>query len=175
MEKVFGYFGTIESARVLSHKNCGFINFLRVEDAVEARKHMNGKEISGAIVKIGFAKVPAGGLAPQPIYTPTDMITDWSDMSPKNNLSPPGRSSIQAARSAVPRENSKSVSEEDSYYFNISPINPLDGLLENSILREFRKRIENPSISPEQISEIFNTIIHDASSVSAGKNISVIA
>ncbi|KAJ2079985.1 hypothetical protein H4R24_003388 [Coemansia sp. RSA 988] len=55
---VFGRFGEIESARVLNHKNCGFVNFVRLEDAVRAKQAMNGKSIDGAVVRIGYAKVP---------------------------------------------------------------------------------------------------------------------
>ncbi|KAJ3414703.1 hypothetical protein HDV05_006140 [Chytridiales sp. JEL 0842] len=58
LEYLFSAFGPIESARVLTHKNCGFVNFDRLEDAIEARKHMNGKEVGGCVLKIGFAKVP---------------------------------------------------------------------------------------------------------------------
>ncbi|KAJ2009027.1 hypothetical protein GGI04_000793 [Coemansia thaxteri] len=56
---VFQQFGTIDSARVLSHKNCGFVNFVRLEDAVRAKQAMNGKPIDGSVVRIGYAKVPA--------------------------------------------------------------------------------------------------------------------
>ncbi|KAJ3186090.1 hypothetical protein HDU85_001008 [Gaertneriomyces sp. JEL0708] len=59
LEALFSGFGPIESARVLTHKNCGFVNFFRLEDAMEARKTMNGKEIGGSVVKIGYAKVPS--------------------------------------------------------------------------------------------------------------------
>jgi RNA recognition motif-containing protein len=59
LHQVFLPFGPIESARVLTHKNCGFVNFERLEDAIRAKSVMNGQEIAGAIVRIGFAKVPA--------------------------------------------------------------------------------------------------------------------
>lgn len=58
---IFSGFGPIESARVLTHKNCGFINFEHVDDAVRARKLLNGREVLGAevgAVRVGFAKVP---------------------------------------------------------------------------------------------------------------------
>ncbi|KAJ3141043.1 hypothetical protein HDU90_007066 [Geranomyces variabilis] len=61
LEAMFAAYGAVESARVLTHKNCGFINFVRLEDAMEARKNMNGKEIGGSVVKIGYAKVPPRG------------------------------------------------------------------------------------------------------------------
>jgi protein JSN1 len=58
---VFSPYGPIESARVLTHKNCGFINFERLDDAVRARKALNGRDILGSdvgAIRIGFAKVP---------------------------------------------------------------------------------------------------------------------
>ncbi|UZJ56799.1 hypothetical protein CBS101457_006119 [Exobasidium rhododendri] len=58
---IFQPFGPVESARILTHKNCGFVNFERVDDAVRARKMLNGREILGSDVgamRIGFAKVP---------------------------------------------------------------------------------------------------------------------
>lgn len=61
MRSLFQSFGSIESIRILSHKNCGFVNFERQEDAVRARKQMQNKEILGlgtGTVRIGFAKAP---------------------------------------------------------------------------------------------------------------------
>lgn len=52
----------IESIRVLTHKNCGFINFFHQEDAIKAKKALQNKEIMGpgtGTVRIGYAKVPA--------------------------------------------------------------------------------------------------------------------
>ncbi|KAJ2627598.1 hypothetical protein H4R22_004323 [Coemansia sp. RSA 1290] len=59
LSAMFQTFGTIESARVLNHKNCGFVNFVRLEDAVRAKQAMNGKSIDGSVIRIGYAKVPA--------------------------------------------------------------------------------------------------------------------
>lgn len=80
---VFSPFGPIESARVLTHKNCGFseptvfarvltirpnklppVNFERLDDAVRARKALNGRDVLGSdvgAIRIGFAKVPTKG------------------------------------------------------------------------------------------------------------------
>lgn len=58
---LFAPFGPIESVRILTHKNCGFINFERVDDAVRARKALNGRDALGTevgAVRVGFAKVP---------------------------------------------------------------------------------------------------------------------
>ena len=59
LEICFGKFGPVESARILTHKNCGFVNFLSLDHAIIARNELNGKEINGSVVKIGFAKVPS--------------------------------------------------------------------------------------------------------------------
>ncbi|KAI7853056.1 hypothetical protein BDC45DRAFT_174934 [Circinella umbellata] len=59
---LFSPFGAIESVRVLTHKNCGFVNFELQEDAVRAKKMLQGKELLGpatGTVRIGFAKVPS--------------------------------------------------------------------------------------------------------------------
>ncbi|KAI8328699.1 hypothetical protein EDC96DRAFT_530238 [Choanephora cucurbitarum] len=61
LRSLFQRFGSIESIRILSHKNCGFVNFEKQEDAVRARKKMQNKEILGrgtGIVRVGFAKAP---------------------------------------------------------------------------------------------------------------------
>jgi protein JSN1 len=49
---VFSPFGPIESARVLTHKNCGFVNMERLDDAVRARKALNGRELFGSQVGV---------------------------------------------------------------------------------------------------------------------------
>ncbi|SAM70869.1 related to JSN1-RNA-binding protein (pumilio family) [Ustilago bromivora] len=57
---IFSSFGPIESIRVLASKSCAFINFRRLDDAIIARKALNGRELLGTElgpVKIGFAKV----------------------------------------------------------------------------------------------------------------------
>ena len=71
LRSLFQSFGNIESIRILSHKNCGFVNFERQEDAVHARKALQNKEILGlgsGTVRIGFAKAPA--------HNPDEVIQD---------------------------------------------------------------------------------------------------
>jgi protein JSN1 len=59
--EMFKSHGTIVSARVLTHKNCGFVNFERLESAISAKQMMNGKEIfpGAGPVRINFAKPPS--------------------------------------------------------------------------------------------------------------------
>lgn len=58
LEEMFKIHGKIISVRVLTHKNCGFVNFERVESAIAAKASMNGKELfPGATgIRINFAK-----------------------------------------------------------------------------------------------------------------------
>jgi hypothetical protein len=53
-------FGHIESIRILNQKSCCFINYLNVQDAINAKRTLEKNEfIKGAgIVPIDFAKEP---------------------------------------------------------------------------------------------------------------------
>lgn len=68
LEAIFSMYGKIESTRVLTHKNCGFVNFEHRESAVQAKTVLNGKEIfpGAGPVRIGFAKVPGTSAAGTP-------------------------------------------------------------------------------------------------------------
>lgn len=68
LDNIFSIHGPIESTRVLTHKNCGFVNFENTQDAVRARQVLNGKEIfpGGGPVRIGFAKAPSSSVTPIP-------------------------------------------------------------------------------------------------------------
>ena len=61
LHAIFGNFGQIDSLRILTHKNCGFVNYEKVESAVCARSQLNNKEVfpGAGPVRIGFAKVPS--------------------------------------------------------------------------------------------------------------------
>lgn len=52
----FERFGTIDSLRLLPSKECAFVNYLSVEEAVRARDMMQGKALGNMIVRIGFGK-----------------------------------------------------------------------------------------------------------------------
>jgi len=66
LTEMFKSYGPILSARVLTHKNCGFVNFERVESAIAAKAGMNGKEIfpGAGPIRINFAKPPSASNTP---------------------------------------------------------------------------------------------------------------
>jgi protein JSN1 len=63
---IFANYGPIESTRVLTHKNCGFVNFESLDSAIQAKSQLNGKEIfpGAGPVRIGYAKVPSAAATP---------------------------------------------------------------------------------------------------------------
>ena len=63
---IFGQFGPIEFARVLTHKSCGFVNFENVQSAMSAKAQCNGREIfpGSGPVRIGYAKEQSAANTP---------------------------------------------------------------------------------------------------------------
>lgn len=59
LNAIFSSYGTVESARVLPHKNCGFVNFVSIDSAIQAKNVLNGKELftGNGPCRVGFAKV----------------------------------------------------------------------------------------------------------------------
>lgn len=66
LTEMFKSHGPILSARVLTHKNCGFVNFEHLDSAISAKAVMNGKEIfpGAGPVRINFAKPPSSSGTP---------------------------------------------------------------------------------------------------------------
>lgn len=66
LTEMFKSYGSILSARVLTHKNCGFVNFERADSAIAAKAGMNGKEIfpGAGPIRINFAKPPSASNTP---------------------------------------------------------------------------------------------------------------
>jgi protein JSN1 len=56
---IFSAYGDIESMRSLPERDCAFINFANLENAISAKEAMQGAYIGNCIVKIGFGKVEA--------------------------------------------------------------------------------------------------------------------
>ncbi|KAL2817407.1 hypothetical protein BJX63DRAFT_386018 [Aspergillus granulosus] len=86
LEAIFNLYGKIESTRVLTHKNCGFVNFERIESAIQAKSLLNGKEIfpGAGPVRIGYAKVPGSSNSGTPGVNGTQQ-SPTPDPSAKSN------------------------------------------------------------------------------------------
>ena len=57
LQQTFSQFGKIESLRLLPNKECAFVNFTNVDEAVQAKAAMVGRPIGHLIPRIGFGKV----------------------------------------------------------------------------------------------------------------------
>lgn len=74
---IFAPFGTIESVRILPDRECAFVNFISLEDALRAKDElvykMNGR-LGNAPVKVGFGKPEpptCGDIGPNAQQEPT--------------------------------------------------------------------------------------------------------
>lgn len=59
LHKMFARYGHVESARILSDKECAFVNFESVESALAAKEDLVnrlGSKVAGSVVKVGFGK-----------------------------------------------------------------------------------------------------------------------
>ena len=116
LEAIFGIYGKIESARVLVHKNCGFVNFEDLESAMRAKNATNGREIfpGAGPIRIGYAKVPSSstgtpgknGMFPSPSPDPfgskdTDRRTSTAPTDNTNEQQSPGGVHAQSAAAAL--------------------------------------------------------------------------
>ncbi|KAI7891806.1 armadillo-type protein [Mucor mucedo] len=82
---VFSAFGSIESVRLLVEKECGFVNFYQVEDAVRAKEEVltrMGGRIGACIVRIGFGKADAAAVTETNVLQPTRAL--WLGNIPGN-------------------------------------------------------------------------------------------
>ena len=59
LNQIFCKFGTIDSIRMLPEKECAFVNFVYLDDALKAREALQGSRIGNCVVRIGFGKTEA--------------------------------------------------------------------------------------------------------------------
>jgi len=160
LEKKFAKFGSIESARLLSHKTCGFINFENLDDAIQAKEKMNGLEINGTAIKVSYAKVP-------PKSESHDSESTKSPTSPASSeKTKEKKSKKELPHLTIPitTEYLKSSDDENSgEYFDTIPTLS-DHLTKRQVdqnkLKEMRKKLEGHTTAKE-IESYFNTIMLD--------------
>ncbi|KAG9289214.1 hypothetical protein G9A89_022524 [Geosiphon pyriformis] len=77
--KEFAAYGSIASVKIMwprtqeekdRNRNCGFVSFMDRESAAQALKNMDGKELLGYIMRVGWGK--AVPIPPKPIYVLTE-------------------------------------------------------------------------------------------------------
>ncbi|THC99524.1 hypothetical protein EYZ11_000984 [Aspergillus tanneri] len=180
---IFSRYGKIESTRVLTHKNCGFVNFERIESAIQAKSMLNGTEIfpGAGPVRIGYAKVPgtsasgnpgANGLQSCPSPDPNTKLTAIDGMERSEDgasvpqISP--LSELQPEMAQIVKE--FGATDEDSLNINASiqqaiafqafedEIPPIpepsqSRMFDAPRLRDIRKRIDNGACSIQEIEE----------------------
>ena len=56
LREIFGRFGRITNVRLLSAKNCAFVNFENIDIAVQVKSEMQGYMIAGQNIKINYGK-----------------------------------------------------------------------------------------------------------------------
>lgn len=149
LQRTLSSFGVIESVRVLSHKNCAFINYEKVESAQAARDALiqndpSVQELWG--IRIGFAKVPISSKAANAYNkllskstSNEDMLdgeTNWELWSIMKRLGAPD-TAMELVKSL----------QSSSYFESIPPV-PEYGLQRRhdaAKLREIRKRLDSLS------------------------------
>lgn len=170
---MFSPFGSIESARVLTHKSCAFVNFDMLESAVIARTAFNGKELfpgTGA-VRIGFAKVPAAttAITPEP-YGFRDLDNPLAENSLDSpDAKPPTIAAMKSELSSLVIELGATSEDQDLINSTMAEATKYAELYEDipnmpepvsarqydaPKLRDIRKRIDNGDWTHSEIEEI---------------------
>jgi protein JSN1 len=195
LENIFGQYGSIESSRVLSHKNCGFVNFVTVEDAVAARAALGGRELfpgTGGI-KIGFAKVPSGIVlspSPEPLLmagsnnesTMQHLSASRLDGSRSRSPALPPLRQVQTeliqilgdygANESEIHESTESLVRAGNFQTFRQEIPSIpepspQRVYDAPKLRDIRKRIDNGTCSPEEIEHIAVDMLSEIAELSS--------
>jgi len=194
LTEMFKTYGPIVSARVLTHKNCGFVNFERIDSAISAKATMNGKEIfpGAGPIRINFAKPPSAsntpghdGAFPSPSPDPfskggqengqlSAISAGSADSLPTpiaSNVTPTVAPLREMTGDILKIVRQLDADDEDTYRINLnlqSAINftafvdeipPIKEPAHTRVhdapkLREIRKRIDNQSLSQQEIENI---------------------
>ncbi|KAJ3405225.1 hypothetical protein HDU80_001680 [Chytriomyces hyalinus] len=163
LEKMFSAFGPVESCRVLTHKSCGFVNFDSLHDAMKAQHAMNGQEIHGMIIKVGFAKVPSKTDGLQISTGGSQSVAGSYSAHP---ISPPkgGRTVLISGSGGAGGEvflgsndGATDASDGHAYAASLIALPEPDPFrkVDQTRLRDMRKRLENPMVDTDEVMGIF--------------------
>ncbi|KAJ3209101.1 hypothetical protein HDU82_001403 [Entophlyctis luteolus] len=175
LEHMFSAFGPVESCRVLTHKSCGFVNFENLADAMAAQEAMNGYEIMGVPIKVGFAKVPSkvDGVAVVGGSTSVGMSVVDRTLSTKfsgnsgsrtGSVSSMGQLLDTLAITDESLNTTENSNDSDNYAPSLIalPESSIHRKVDQSQLREMRKWLENPLLDLKDVVMIFNECFDDA-------------
>ncbi|KAG2177469.1 hypothetical protein INT44_007980 [Umbelopsis vinacea] len=186
LHSLFSPFGNIESARVLTHKNCGFINFDTVESAMAAKKALQHKEVLGSgtgAVRIGFAKATtqkaleeasplSGGqasVASKPERTIDTVRENPESGPPPETTEPSNLSKIMAIMTEFGMDSddgpvfkieNRTVCKYRSSIPPVPEANP-NRKLDAPRLRELRKKLDNSHTSAKEVQAIAEECMED--------------
>ncbi|PVU98651.1 hypothetical protein BB559_001384 [Furculomyces boomerangus] len=165
LRKVFEKFGVVESARILTQKSCGFVNFERLEDAVRAKQATNGRELDGMVVRIGYAKVPVRGsegfTRPRnqvPTAPPLTVSGRIAEANAIVGTSTGGLGSEDVLEPGVPVMDESLVAFPYASSLPQLPPNTSQLILGQTRLRELRKRLDS-QCNQSEFDAIFNETI----------------
>ncbi|ORY83898.1 armadillo-type protein [Protomyces lactucae-debilis] len=177
---MFSPFGSIESARVLTHKSCAFVNFDQLDSAVVARGTFNGKELFPGVgpIRIGFAKVPA----PNASVSPEPYLNLDSNGAAEDASKPPTIASIAEELQALldkfetPDHESKAAKaliassiEHSRIYKGISAPNEAatNRKFDAPRLRDIRKRIDAGVLAPDELEGLALEMLDEVAELSS--------
>ncbi|KAI9353565.1 armadillo-type protein [Obelidium mucronatum] len=159
LEKMFTAFGPVESCRVLTHKSCGFVNFESLQDAMRAQHAMNGQEIHGMAIKVGFAKVPSKAELSVNTMGGASLANSFpqSNMSPQKTGRPGLSGNLGGVDGFLGDDSIDGRDSSESYAVSLIalPEPDVNRLVDQSRLREMRKRLENPTTDYDEVMSIF--------------------
>ena len=196
LDAIFSRYGNVESTRVLTHKNCGFVNFENAENAERARQLLNNKEIFPGTgpVRIGFAKAPSSSVTPAYGTLPPSPAHNVSQLGRQTSVRSNTSQSRRAAATPpqvidLPSEILHIVSEFGatghemsaaqasiqnafSYQNHQSDILPIaepshTRMYDAPRLRDIRKRIDNNACSIQEIEELANSMLPEIAELSS--------
>ena len=113
----FGRYGPLASVKVMwprtdeeraRNRNCGFVAFMNRKDGERAIKHLNGKDIMGYEMKLGWGK--AVPIPPHPIYLPPKLM-ELTVPPPPSGL--PFNAQVDAKDNPIDPEIIKNVDEAE--------------------------------------------------------------
>ncbi|KAG5367165.1 Pumilio domain-containing protein [Yarrowia sp. B02] len=185
LHHIFSAYGTVESARILTHKNCGFINFADAQSALHALQQLNGKEFfpGAGPCRVGFAKLGpesveelqhAGSLAAQggvlqPDLPPLPDVPPLEDTRFQDELlavcAQLGPWDLSWIAPAVQRAAAASVELKPE--ISAVPEQTAHRIFDSARLRDLGKRLDARILAAEEIETVVDEILPEVAQLAA--------